>query len=471
MHSKRQDGRTKWYDWYSSTDTKQERALVFKLDMLILVYAMIAYWIKHIDQSNLTNAYVAGMKEDLGFNGNQLVHLQMMYTVGAVVGQIPFTVLANGYAELMTYRFMIGVFEAAFFPGVHFVLGAWYRCVIWERTNEDTMLIEDRGDEIGRRAGIFYIGQMLGILTAGLVTSGTTAHLDGVAGLAGWRWMFIITALMTIPVGISGFFIWPGTPARPNLRFLTHEELALAKFRLEVDKSDATEDKRKTRIQILRSIFTDWKIYVLTFWVVLFWNGGGNSSGGYLLWLKSLKRYDSVKVNQLGSTAPALGIGYVLFINFASDLFLGRTGALLLGQSMNFIGMVILAIWHVPESAKWVAFNLQYFSPAMSSVVYSWVNTICRGDTRERSIILVTVNLVAQSSTAWTSVLVFKTVEAPRFIKGWAFAATCAFASIAFTVGVVRPLSERVERELALHGGDGRKEAESSDERVLSKAG
>lgn len=95
------------------------------------------------------------MKEDLGFNGNQLVNLQMMYIVGAVVGQIPFTVLfpmypmnyivpmleifwgiftllqfrASGYAELMAYRFLIGVFEAAFFPGVHFVLGAWYRYV------------------------------------------------------------------------------------------------------------------------------------------------------------------------------------------------------------------------------------------------------------------------------------------------------------------------------------------------------
>lgn len=54
MHSKRQDGKTKWYDWYSSTDTMQERALVFKLDMLILVYAVIAYWIKYIDQSNVS---------------------------------------------------------------------------------------------------------------------------------------------------------------------------------------------------------------------------------------------------------------------------------------------------------------------------------------------------------------------------------------------------------------------------------
>lgn len=283
--------------------------------------------------------------------------------------------------------------------------------------------------------------------------------------------MFIITALMTIPVGISGFFIWPGTPARPNLRFLTHEELTLAKFRLETDKNDVTEDKHQTNIQLLRSIFTDWKIYVLTFWSCLFWNAGGTSSGGYLLWLKSLKRYDSVKVNELGTTAPALGIGYVLFINFASDLFLGRTGALSLAQGMNFIGMVILAIWRVPESAKWVAFNLQYFSVAMSSVLYSWVNTICRGNTQERSIILVIVNLVAQSSTAWTSVLVFKTVEAPRFLKGWTFAGTCAFACIAFTVAVIRPLSQRVERELEARsfGGDSESEARS-EENVGSKA-
>jgi MFS family permease len=136
------------------------------------------------------------MKEDLGFMGDELVQIQAMYTVGAVVGQIPFTFLfpkykmnyiipglevgwgiftllqfrTQSYAEIMAYRFFVGLFEAAFFPGVHFVLGAWYR-----------------GDEIGRRAGIFYVGQMLGTLTAGLITSGTSTHMDGVRGLAGWR--------------------------------------------------------------------------------------------------------------------------------------------------------------------------------------------------------------------------------------------------------------------------------------------
>jgi hypothetical protein len=66
--------------------------------------------------------------------------------------------------------FVLMTTQAAFFPGVHYVLGAWYR-----------------GDELGRRGGVFYVGQMLATLTAGLIQSGASAHLNGVRGMAGWR--------------------------------------------------------------------------------------------------------------------------------------------------------------------------------------------------------------------------------------------------------------------------------------------
>lgn len=51
-HIKRQ-GRS-WYHWYSEDDTPEERRLIVKLDLLIVPYAVIAYWIKYIDQSNLS---------------------------------------------------------------------------------------------------------------------------------------------------------------------------------------------------------------------------------------------------------------------------------------------------------------------------------------------------------------------------------------------------------------------------------
>lgn len=156
MHAKRQ-GRAFWH-WYAKDDTPEERKLIVKLDLLIIPYAVVAYWIKYIDQSNLStfassasvvakdssnsipdNAYVSGLKEDLHFKSNQLVNLNAMYTAGAVIGQLPFTFIfpmfpmnytipalevgwgiftllqfrAQGYAELMTYRFLVGIFEAS----------------------------------------------------------------------------------------------------------------------------------------------------------------------------------------------------------------------------------------------------------------------------------------------------------------------------------------------------------------------
>ncbi|PNH28306.1 hypothetical protein BJF96_g8448 [Verticillium dahliae] len=46
----------KWYHirWYSDTDTKEERKFIRKIDALIVPYAVLAYWVKYIDQSNLS---------------------------------------------------------------------------------------------------------------------------------------------------------------------------------------------------------------------------------------------------------------------------------------------------------------------------------------------------------------------------------------------------------------------------------
>lgn len=52
MYAQRQ-GRAPWH-WYAKDDTPKERKLIQKLDLLIVPYAVVAYWIKYIDQSNLS---------------------------------------------------------------------------------------------------------------------------------------------------------------------------------------------------------------------------------------------------------------------------------------------------------------------------------------------------------------------------------------------------------------------------------
>ena len=141
------------------------------------------------------------MKEDLHFLGNELIRLQTMYVVGAVVGKLPFMYLftrfrmqwllpvqdiawgvftllqfrTQSFAELATYRFMVGWFEAAYFRAVQFALGSWYR-----------------GDEIARREGLFMLSIAIGTLTAALIQSGASARLYGINGMVGWRWMYIM---------------------------------------------------------------------------------------------------------------------------------------------------------------------------------------------------------------------------------------------------------------------------------------
>ena len=401
--------------------------------------------------TSLDNAYVAGLKEDLGFNGNQLVQLQTFYIVGAVVGQIPFMFLftyvpmhwiipfldicwgiftllqyrVHSFAELAAYRFLVGWFEAAFFPAMHYIFGAWYR-----------------GDEIARRGGVFYVGLTLGTLTAGLIQAGASARLDGVHGLAGWRWMYIICSIITIPIGILGYLVLPGTPDRPNKLFLKQRDIDLSVERL---KRDGHATSGKFSLATFKTIFRKWQFWALLLLDIFFWNGSINTStGGYLLWLKSLHRYTPSHLNNLGTISPALGILYTLLICFASDLVLGPAWAITVAHIWNIIGLIILVIWNVPESALWFSFSTTYSAVAMSSVLYGWVNSQLKGSPAERSFTLVLINAISQSTTAWTPLLVFKTVEAPRFKKGYAFVLANAVLLI-ITAHIIRIYLKRSE--------------------------
>lgn len=310
---------------------------------------------------------------------------------------------------------------------MHYIFGAWYR-----------------GDEIARRGGVFYVGLTLGTLTAGLIQAGASSSLDGVRGLAGWRWMYVLCAVITIPVGLLGLLILPGTPDMPNRTFLSRADIDIAAGRLR-RAGHATSAGARIGLAVVRRVAADWRFWALLWLDIFFWNACYNTSaGGFLLWLKSLRRYSAARVNELGTIAPALGIFYTLFVCFGSDLVFGPAWAITIAHAWNAIGLVILIIWDVPEPAKWFAFATTYSSVAMSSVLYGWVNHQLRGSPGERAFVLVLINAVAQSTTAWTPLLVFPTVEGPRFTKGYSFVLANAICLIA-TAHAIRLFLRRSE--------------------------
>lgn len=77
------------YIWDTLDKPKEERRFLLKLDSVILTFACLGYFIKNLNQININNAYVSGMKEDLNMYGNELNYMQTLWTVGYVIGEVP----------------------------------------------------------------------------------------------------------------------------------------------------------------------------------------------------------------------------------------------------------------------------------------------------------------------------------------------------------------------------------------------
>lgn len=96
--------------------------------------------IKWIDTSNITNAFVSGMKEDLNLYGNEYNYIVVSWTIGYIIGQLPSNFIltrvpahiwipflelgwtiftfalagAKSYSALLGLRFVVGLFEAGY---------------------------------------------------------------------------------------------------------------------------------------------------------------------------------------------------------------------------------------------------------------------------------------------------------------------------------------------------------------------
>ncbi|KAL0775833.1 hypothetical protein CaCOL14_007120 [Colletotrichum acutatum] len=131
---------------------KQKRSTALCNASTSLSWATFGYFVRLLDSSNITNAYVSGMKEDLNFQGNEYNLLQTFFTCGYLVGQIPSQFLLTRFrpsiylpvAELfwtivtfcfaavkdvrhvLALRFLLGFLESPFAVGVLTIMGSWY---------------------------------------------------------------------------------------------------------------------------------------------------------------------------------------------------------------------------------------------------------------------------------------------------------------------------------------------------------
>lgn len=128
------------------------------------------------------------------------------------------TGLVQNYIGLVLTRFFLGITEAPYYPGALYLLSIFYT-----------------RKEIATRVSILYTGNILATAFAGLIALGIF-KLGGVAGISGWRWLFIIQGIVTFVVAIVGIFLLPDDPTRTW--WLTPEERLLAQERMDRDTVD-----------------------------------------------------------------------------------------------------------------------------------------------------------------------------------------------------------------------------------------
>ncbi|KAL1859492.1 hypothetical protein Daus18300_009637 [Diaporthe australafricana] len=416
-----------------------ERLLIQKVDFFILTFCCLSYFMNYLDRSNLANAYVSGMKEDLGFVGDQYNQINTCFTVGYVLGQIPsnlslhyvrprfffpsmmliwagLTMVTSSVHDprsIMAIRFFQGIVEASTFVGTHYILGAWYT----ER-------------ELGKRSGIFTASGLAGTLIGGFIQTGIHESMDGLRGMSGWRWLFIIDGLLTLPVALYGFLLFPDTPATTQAFYLTESERALAQARV-----PEVHDRSPMTWRFVRRVLTSWYWWgFVVLWIIAGETESFSSNSLLALYMKShpTNKYTVAQLNNYPTGVPAIGILSTLFWATLTDFLNGKR--YLVGYFIGITGIVTSAM--ILEASKdpmnsrstAVVFGAYYWAGAVyacQATFFAWCNDAMRFEEPVfRGVVLAGMNLGSNSINAWWSIIFYGASMAPWFNHGmWAMIA------------------------------------------------
>lgn len=204
----------------SAGPNPEARDVISKVSRRLLPFLLLMYVLAFLDRANIgfakesleadvgIGAAAYGLGAGIFFIGyaffevpsNLILHrvgarvwmCRIMVTWGLIAAAMMFV---TGPISFYVLRFLLGVAEAGFFPGVILYLTYWY---------------PDRFR--GAATGLFYWGAPIAFIVGGPL-SGALLELDGVANLQGWQYMFVVQGLAASAVGVWSFFYLDDKPA------------------------------------------------------------------------------------------------------------------------------------------------------------------------------------------------------------------------------------------------------------------
>ncbi|KAJ4034213.1 hypothetical protein NW756_013954 [Fusarium oxysporum] len=326
-------------------DPIHEKKVIRKVDRNLVPILFLLFLCAFIDRINIGNARIQGLEADLNMLGEDYNIALFTFFILYILLEVPCNILlkdmrpslflsaimtgwgivticqglTQSFAGLIICRVIIGGLEAGFFPACVYLLSMYY-C----------------RHELQWRFNLFFSASIVAGAFSGLLAY-AIAHMDGIAGYGGWRWIFIIEGAATVAIAIWSYWMIPDWPE--TAKFLNDDERALLVDRLAADKKDThmnTWDKRTAK-----RIFSDVKIYL----GILMYMGIVTTSYSGSFFTPTILR-------QLGWTsirAQIMSIPIFLFATvcalvsaIASDKTKHRSGSILVGCLFTTVGYVIL---------------------------------------------------------------------------------------------------------------------------------
>lgn len=152
----------------------------------------------------------------------------------------------NSASAIYGTRLLLGILETPVASGSLYILSSWYR-----------------PEELFKRCGVWYVSNNIGTMFGGYLQAAAYTNLNGVGGMSGWRWLFIIDGTITVPIAILGYFIFPGLPSNGKPWWLSVEQYGIALKRMEDEGVEQSKKFDKATIKaMLKRVLTRWHFYV-----------------------------------------------------------------------------------------------------------------------------------------------------------------------------------------------------------------
>ena len=120
--------------------------------------------------------------------------------------------------------------------------------------------------DLSTRISYFYCASALSGAFSGLLAAGI-AEMDGVAGLEGWRWIFLLEGIVTVILGVACFFFLIDTPALSS-RWLEPEEIRFLELSMFIKQGGGFQEENTVRWKDIKMVLTNWRVYVQAYFLL-----------------------------------------------------------------------------------------------------------------------------------------------------------------------------------------------------------